>query len=1008
VTLRRSRLLLGVVVLLASLAALLPAAMRRWRDVPARPELATLVTATGPIRSVQGRLTGGFAWAPPPEPRRSLESAGSDASRFTPAVLSAVVALRAEATDRPTAASLAARGTGSLVIGDVADAIAALEAAVVADRSAAPYWSDLAAAYVERFDGGGAATDLLVAFESAERSLTLSRSPEALFNRALVLDRLNLNEVAGAAWDDASAAGSASASAWSAEARDRSAAARARIADQAKSSAVQTVRERIVDDTLSRWGRAPEPDAARLLGEARALAGSASSASQDPLIEDMLAAIERAGANRSTLRSAHAVYGDARVHYRTDAFADADTSFAEVERLTRNTATPLSLLARVYRAIILYRSNRAADAEVALEALRRDRHVAKYPSVRGRVLWTLGLLSTLANRHQQAIDDYDRARAAFGEAAERPNAAFVAMLGAAQLEYAGDVEGAWRIRIAAFAALDRESPFQSAAQSAAKAGWPLSAGVFYDVVAAMSRRSAREPALADALRSKARALALAGAFADAERTLEEARQLAARHDEPNWQAIKAEIALAESETFVSRSPDRAIAAAASAHDFFVANKRAVRVPEALLARARAALARDRPAAAEQDLMRGIAALSELRVQLDEWRLRAQLGDVVQRFGDELVSLRLRNGRPDAAFDAAEMLRAWDLRTKAYGNRPAVSFERLIRVLPADTAMLWYHVQEKDTLVWVFAGGSGRFERIPAGRVELSALVSKQPAADRAAAARLRALLVAPFEAAIGDRQTLVVVPDGPLHMLPFAALPGRSRPYLVEERTLRVSPNASLFAAVLDAAPAPGPATSALVIGNPAFDREPGGSLRDLPESAAEAQSIASLYRGAVTLVGADATRAAILGALPGRAVFHFAGHSLANPFTPGNSRLIVAGASTDAITASEISGLSLANLGLVMLSSCDSLGGAATRSEGPMGLARAFLSAGARTVVASQTTIPDRATRELASVFHREFVRTGNAAASLRAAQLALLGSTDPGLSAPQHWAPFVVIGAS
>jgi CHAT domain-containing protein len=86
---------------------------------------------------------------------------------------------------------------------------------------------------------------------------------------------------------------------------------------------------------------------------------------------------------------------------------------------------------------------------------------------------------------------------------------------------------------------------------------------------------------------------------------------------------------------------------------------------------------------------------------------------------------------------------------------------------------------------------------------------------------------------------------------------------------------------------------------------------------------------------------------------------------------------------------------------------GATTRSEGPLGLARAFLVAGAAMVVASQEPVSDRAALALAVAFHREFRRTGDAPAALQSAQLALLNSTDREFSAPTSWAPFVVVGS-
>ncbi len=149
-----------------------------------------------------------------------------------------------------------------------------------------------------------------------------------------------------------------------------------------------------------------------------------------------------------------------------------------------------------------------------------------------------------------------------------------------------------------------------------------------------------------------------------------------------------------------------------------------------------------------------------------------------------------------------------------------------------------------------------------------------------------------------------------------------------------------------------------------------------------------------------------MLTALPKSEVFHFAGHSLANSAVPAASELVVAGNASDAITAAEISRLSLRRMRLVVLSSCQSAVGVETRSEGPLGLAQAFLSAGAENVIATLTPVGDRPARELSVVFHREFQRLRDPVLALQAAQRTLLASADPTLSVPNAWAPFVVIG--
>ena len=92
----------------------------------------------------------------------------------------------------------------------------------------------------------------------------------------------------------------------------------------------------------------------------------------------------------------------------------------------------------------------------------------------------------------------------------------------------------------------------------------------------------------------------------------------------------------------------------------------------------------------------------------------------------------------------------------------------------------------------------------------------------------------------------------------------------------------------------------------------------------------------------------------------------------------------------------------LVVLSACDSGTGAFVRGEGVLGLARAFLAAGAPTVVASLWKVPDAATRDLMIAFHAHRKRGKPPAAALRAAQ----EDVKKDWPHPSHWAAWVVWG--
>jgi CHAT domain-containing protein len=111
-------------------------------------------------------------------------------------------------------------------------------------------------------------------------------------------------------------------------------------------------------------------------------------------------------------------------------------------------------------------------------------------------------------------------------------------------------------------------------------------------------------------------------------------------------------------------------------------------------------------------------------------------------------------------------------------------------------------------------------------------------------------------------------------------------------------------------------------------------------------------------------------------------------------------------IEVADVTDLKLA-AGLVTLSACETGLGRIESGEGVIGLSRAFMGAGAHSVMVSLWPVNDRSTADLMSRFYRRALdgKTSRDDA-LASAKRALLASAD--MRAPFHWAPFVLIGAS
>jgi len=216
-----------------------------------------------------------------------------------------------------------------------------------------------------------------------------------------------------------------------------------------------------------------------------------------------------------------------------------------------------------------------------------------------------------------------------------------------------------------------------------------------------------------------------------------------------------------------------------------------------------------------------------------------------------------------------------------------------------------------------------------------------------------------------------------------------------------------------------------------------------LPGTRQEAEAIQRLLPQAQLFLGAEATKERLLR-LPPPGILHLATHGffLEDAPQPAASRavghfgalgegpqapsppdpllrsgLVLAGARAPVlsgsspaqplsesalVTALELAGLDLWGTQLVVLSACDTGRGDVKLGQGVYGLRRAFLVAGAETVVMSLWKVNDETTRELMELYYRNLLEGQGRATALREAMRALR-STRP---EPYHWAPFIVLG--
>lgn len=296
---------------------------------------------------------------------------------------------------------------------------------------------------------------------------------------------------------------------------------------------------------------------------------------------------------------------------------------------------------------------------------------------------------------------------------------------------------------------------------------------------------------------------------------------------------------------------------------------------------------------------------------------------------------------------------------------------------------------------------------------------KATVAYRPVAQALYRELVAPVAAALPQGELVALEPHGPLWLVPFAALEDEGGRPLIERWSLTYAPSAAIVEEIRREPAYVIPSDlKALIIGNPTppnvtaatDDRFRGlrATFQPLPGAEEEARAIGGLLPAGqqTVLIGADATLSAVESLAPKHSLVHLASHALAFSSSPLDSFvMLAAGQGTNGqLTARRVPNLRVA-ADLVTLSACQT-GMGLLSGDGVIGLSRAFLVGGARSVLVSQWSVSDKATAALMTSFYRRYL-TGKTDKA-RALQEAMneVRST-PGFEHPKFWAPFVLIGS-
>ena len=379
-------------------------------------------------------------------------------------------------------------------------------------------------------------------------------------------------------------------------------------------------------------------------------------------------------------------------------------------------------------------------------------------------------------------------------------------------------------------------------------------------------------------------------------------------------------------------------------------------------------------------------------------------------------------------------------TGASGRQPVAKLPQV----PEDTALVSYWLGTEAAYAWVSAGSGLHWVRLSApptviaGKAIamyhlLTRLVDVPVGPRLSAATDLYLQILRPLEPWVSGARQWVVIPDGALDYIPFAALrtADRDPAFVALKHDVALTPAAWR----LEAASLPEhPERALLLVADPVYQPDdprlgstPGGhkgeaiavrlsdpvrrDYRRLPYTAQEAAGIAAQFPAADVdrLTGTDATRERLLALDWSRYRFiHIATHGVVDPQVPELSALILG--SYDARGelldgAVRVADLSMRTLGaeVAVFSGCETALGKDVPSEGLVGIGSVVLARGARAVVASLWPVADEMGARLMTDFYRHLLHDSMSAQTALGASMRAVVSADRSAD-PALWAAYQV----
>ena len=333
---------------------------------------------------------------------------------------------------------------------------------------------------------------------------------------------------------------------------------------------------------------------------------------------------------------------------------------------------------------------------------------------------------------------------------------------------------------------------------------------------------------------------------------------------------------------------------------------------------------------------------------------------------------------------------------------APDLKKIQSLLPEKEVLIEYYANNSDLYAFVVTHNDVHAIQLDGKKLNKSVahlrrLLQRRSSTFKQISHKLYSRLVEPLASRGWIKyKNLTIVPHGSLHYVPFDALVSDKK-YLLDDYDIRIMPSASVLSYLEKPISAH---DKVMIIGNPALDNK---SL-DLPGAEKEARAIAKIETGATLLLRNQATETSVKKQMDKFQKIHIASHGVFNPDAPLSSGLLLTKdtGSDGMLTVNELFDLKL-NADLVTLSACETALGKISNGDDVVGFTRAFLYAGARSIVSSLWKVDDRATSLLMKDFYKQ-QKNNDKRNALRKAQLKVKKQ----FKHPYFWAAFQLTGAN